>query len=175
MFGRKKDSEEPIKETTEKVEIEKTQGEEVQELQEDSAAKDQLARLTADFQNYKKRVEKDRSLWIDRSRMEVLLPLLAVVDDFDRALQGAQNNDDQTAFTEWVKGFEMIRKSLYDVLSQQKVVVIEQIKTFDPTIHEAVMQVESDDHESGEIVQVMQSGFMYKNQVLRTAKVSVAK
>ena len=175
MFGRKKDSQEPVDEAPENIEENKVQENEVQEVQEQEPALAQLARLTADFQNYKKRVEKDRSLWMDRSCMDVLLPLLAVVDDFDRALQDAQKNDDQETFQNWIKGFEMIRKALYDFLAQQKVKVIEQVQTFDPELHEAIMQVESADHKSEDVVQVMQTGYMYKDQVLRTAKVSVAK
>lgn len=175
MFGRKEDFEEPSEEVVEEVEEKEIQETEAQVVQEKEPALAQLARLTADFQNYKKRVEKDRALWMDRSRMDVLLPLLSVVDNFDRALKDAQNNDDQEKFQNWIKGFEMIRTALYDFLAQQKVVVIEQMKTFDPLLHEAVMQVESADHESEEIVQVMQTGYMHKDQVLRTAKVSVAK
>lgn len=175
MFGRKKDFEEPVQEASENIEETKENENEAQESQEEESALSQLARLTADFQNYRKRVEKDRALWMDRSRMDVLLPLLAVVDDFDRALQDAEKNEDKEKFQSWIKGFEMIRTALYDFLAQQKVVVIEQVKTFDPLLHEAVMQVESADHESGEVVQVMQTGYMHKDQVLRTAKVSVAK
>lgn len=175
MFGRKKDFKDPVQEGSE-TNKEKEVSENVsEETQEQESALSQLARLTADFQNYKKRVEKDRALWMDRSSMDLLLPLLSVVDDFDRALQDAQKNENQEMFQEWIKGFAMIRKALYDFLAQQKVVVIEQVKTFDPLLHEAVMQIESSDHESGDVVQVLQTGYMYKDQVLRTAKVSVAK
>lgn len=172
MFDRKEDFHQSVEEgseSTEKKEIEQ------QDNQEQESAHAQLARLTADFQNYKKRVEKERTVWMDRSRMDALLPLLSIVDDFDRALQDAQKNDGQELFQNWIKGFEMIRKALYDFLAQQKVVVIEQVKTFDPNLHEAIMQVESADHESGDIVQVLQTGYLYKDQILRTAKVSVAK
>lgn len=175
MFGRKKDFEEPIEEVSENIEQKEEKESEAQGTQQEESALAQLARLTADFQNYKKRVEKDRALWMDRSRMDVLLPLLSVVDDFDRALKDAQSGEDQERFQNWIKGFEMIRTALYGFLAQQKVVVIEQVQTFDPLLHEAVMQVESPDHESGAVVQVMQTGYMHKDQVLRTAKVSVAK
>jgi molecular chaperone GrpE len=175
MFGRKNNEDESVKEESEAVEEQEVKEVEVQESQVDEAAQEQLARLSADFQNYKKRVEKDRTLWIDRSRMDVLLPMLSVVDNFDRALNDAKKNDEQEAFKNWVQGFEMIRKALYDFLAQQKVVVIEQMQTFDPMLHEAVMQVESADHQSDDIVEILQAGFMYKDKVLRTAKVTVAK
>lgn len=172
MFDRKEDFHQSVEEGSESIEKKEI---EQQDNQEQESAHAQLARLTADFQNYKKRVEKERTVWMDRSRMDALLPLLSIVDDFDRALQDAQKNDGQELFQNWIKGFEMIRKALYDFLAQQKVVVIEQVKTFDPNLHEAIMQVESADHESGDIVQVLQTGYLYKDQILRTAKVSVAK
>lgn len=172
MFDRKEDFHQSVEEGSESIEKKEI---EQQNNQEQESAHAQLARLTADFQNYKKRVEKERTVWMDRSRMDALLPLLSIVDDFDRALQDAQKNDGQELFQNWIKGFEMIRKALYDFLAQQKVVVIEQVKTFDPNLHEAIMQVESADHESGDIVQVLQTGYLYKDQILRTAKVSVAK
>ena len=139
--------------------------------------KDQLARLTADFQNYKKRVDKDRLSWIDRSHCEVLLPLLEVVDNFDRAFEDAKkaNEHEQGALREHIKGFELIHKMFYSYLTTQKVTAIEQMSTFDPHIHEAVVQVDVPDYRSGDVVTVFQKGFMYKETILRTAKVSVAK
>lgn len=139
------------------------------------ALQEQLARLTADFQNHKKRIEKDQLLWSDRAKSDVFVPLLAVVDDFDRALLDAQKSEQSETFKEWIKGFEMISKALYSLLAAQKVTPIEQTTTFDPYLHEAVVQVESADHESGAIVDVLQKGFMFKETVLRTAKVTVAK
>ena len=146
--------------------------------QEVELYKDQLARLTADFQNYKKRVEKDRQSWIDRAHIDVLLPLLDIVDNFDRAFEDAKKETHQereSAVREHIKGFELIHKLFYTFLTQQKVVPIEQVSVFDPYLHEAVAQVEVPDFRTGDIVQVFQNGFKYKDTVLRTAKVSVAK
>jgi molecular chaperone GrpE len=179
MFGNKKDEEkEEQNSSSQETSQDTTQ---VQDdgphgcSEELGLVQDQLARLTADFQNYRKRTEKDRVLWVDRSRADVLLPLLDVVDNFDRALEDAKKNDEQGSFEEWVKGFELIRKSLYEFLAAQKVVPIEQVQVFDPHLHEAVVQLEVPDYRSGDIVEVMQKGFMFKERVLRTAKVSVAK
>lgn len=174
MFSRKENSDKPQEEAAEQTNENQEKEVVEKEVFEQESAQAQLTRLSADFQNYKKRVEKDRTLWMNRSRMDLLLPLLAVVDDFDRALEDAQKQDEQEAFAQWVQGFEMIRKALYDYLAKQHVTVIEQVQTFDPMLHEAVMQVPSEEHESGAVVQVMQRGFMFKDQVLRTAKVSVA-
>lgn len=144
-------------------------------LEELGIAQDQLARLTADFQNYRKRVDKDRAVWTDRSKIEVLVPLLAVYDNFERALEDAKKVDQNNEFKNWIQGFELIHKAFCDYLLSQKVTVIEQMHTFDPHVHEAIMQVEVPDYRSGDIVAVMQKGFMYKDTILRTAKVSVAK
>ena len=144
-------------------------------LEELGIAQDQLARLTADFQNYRRRVDKDRAGWNDRSKIEVLVPLLAVYDNFERALEDAKKVDQNVEFKNWIQGFELIHKAFSEYLLSQKVTVIEQMHTFDPHVHEAIMQVEVPDYRSGDIVTVMQRGFMYKDTVLRTAKVSVAK
>mgnify|MGYP003346085672 CR=1 FL=1 len=142
-------------------------------LEEVAVLKEKFSRLTADFQNYKKRSETDKLLWIDRSRSDVLLGILSIVDNFDRALSEAQATQNET-LSSWLVGFELIHKALYEFLASQKVTAITQVQTFDPNLHEAVMQVQDDAYTSGAIVKVFEKGFMFKDQVLRTAKVSVA-
>lgn len=140
-----------------------------------TSVKEQLVRLGADFQNYKKRTEKDRAEWSSSAQAAVLLELLPLVDDFDRALSEAQKEGVNPEFAQWLAGFELIHKALYELLKNRKVEPIDQITTFDPELHEALMQVESEEHESGQIVQIMQRGFTFNGKVLRPAKVSVAK
>ena len=135
--------------------------------------KDRFARLTADFQNYKKRAEYDRIMVIDRSRSDLLLGILSVVDNFDRALEEAKSTQNPELLSRLV-GFELIHKGLYDFLAAQRVTPITQVQTFDPTMHEAISQVTVPDYRSGDIVTVFEKGFMCKDVVLRTAKVSVA-
>lgn len=135
--------------------------------------KDKFSRLSADFQNYKKRAEADKYLLIDRSRSEILLSMLSIVDNFDRALSEAQATQNE-ALHSWLLGFELIHKALYEFLASQKVTIIAEVTTFDPSLHEAIMQVQDDAYSSGSIVKVFEKGFMYKDKVLRTAKVSVA-
>lgn len=138
-----------------------------------SNTKDQLVRLGADFQNYKRRIEQDQVRWNFVAKSSVIKDLLSCVDDFDRALSaGKEAQDAQVA--QWVLGFELIQKRLYDMLKQHKVERITQVTTFDPELHEAVMQVESSDHTQGAIVQVLEQGFTFEGKVLRPAKVSVA-
>lgn len=136
--------------------------------------KEKFVRLGADFQNYKKRVEKDRIEWIDRSKADLLIGFLQIGDNFDRALEEARHvNNEQ--LHEWLKGFELIYKVFNDFLKEQGVEPIVQNDVFDPTLHEAIAQLESSDHQSGHIIDLFEKGFFYKGKVLRTAKVTVAK
>lgn len=135
--------------------------------------KDKFVRLGADFQNYKVRVEKDRVLWMDKARTDVLLGLLRVVDDFDRALEESRRTANPE-LQQWLAGFELIHKALYQYLRTFDVTPMEDVKRFDTSLHEAVTQIPSKDHQSGDIVDVMERGFMYKGNVLRVAKVIVA-
>jgi molecular chaperone GrpE len=141
-------------------------------LQEQAAQwRDKYLHLNADFQNYKRRQEKERGLWMHGAQAQILKELLSIVGDFDRAL--AQST---TAGAEehWRQGFEMIRASLYKLLAKFDVVEITQNTEFNPEIHEAIAMIESPSHPSGSIVDVVEKGFMFKDQVLRPAKVTVA-
>lgn len=136
--------------------------------------KEKFIRLGADFQNYKKRVEKDRIDWMDKSKTDLLVGILPIVDNFDRALEEARHvKNEQLA--EWLKGFELINKILYDFLKEQGVEPLLENEVFDPTVHEAIAQLDSSDRESGHIIDVFEKGFSHKGRVLRTAKVTVAK
>lgn len=136
--------------------------------------KEKFIRLGADFQNYKKRVEKDRLEWMDKSKADVLVGMLTIVDNFDRALDEAKHvNNEQ--LSEWLKGFELIHKVFYEFLKDQGVEAVSQNEVFDPTYHEAIAQLESPNHQTGQIIDLFEKGFLYKGKVLRTAKVTVAK
>lgn len=136
--------------------------------------KEKYLRLIADFQNYKKRAEKDRIEWIDRSKGDVLVGVLSIVDNFDRAFEEARHTSDER-LSQWMRGFELIHKELYDFLKNQHVELVTQNQIFDPVVHEAIAQVEVEGKASGEVVDVFEKGFMLKGKVLRTAKVTVAK
>ncbi len=136
---------------------------------------DKYMHVSADLQNYKRRVEKEQALWTRQAKAELLLKLLAIVDDFDRALSEHQKQERTAEFDTWLEGFELIGKGLYKFLQQMDVTEIDQMQSFDPTLHEAVVQVDSDKHSSGDIVDIIQKGFMFSGHVLRPAKVTVAK
>ncbi len=167
---------------------EETTQEECQATADELAqTKDQLVRLGADFQNYKKRVEKDRSLWTQTTRAELLLQLLPIVDDFDRAMQESKRITELTEQTaiqstsvgssslnQFLQGYELIHKMFYDYLKKNGVTPIAQHTTFDPELHEAVMQTQAEGKQEGDIITVLQPGFMCNGVVLRHSKVSVA-
>ena len=104
------------------------------------------------------------------AQVSILKDLLSVVDNFDRALQG--KND---ASADVYAGIEMIYKSVIQLLHKYSVKEFANYQAFDPELHEAVMDIESADHQSGQIVQVLEKGFMIKDKVLRPAKVIIAK
>lgn len=130
--------------------------------------------LNADFQNYKRRQDKERGLWMHGAQAQVFKDLLTILGDFDRALAQPVHKDSDQASENWRVGFEMIRASFYKMLAKFEVTEIMQCTDFDPEIHEAIALVPSADHASGSIVDVVEKGFMFKGQVLRPAKVTVA-
>lgn len=138
--------------------------------QEATMWKDQAARIFADFENYKKRIEREQISWMQTAQVSVLKDLLPVVDNFDRALAG--KND---ASADLYAGIEMIYKSVTQLLHKYDVKEFAEYQAFDPEFHEALMDIESADHTSGQIVQVLEKGFMVKDKVLRPARVMVAK
>lgn len=132
--------------------------------------KEQYLRISADFENFKKRLDKERLQTISRLKMVLLSDFLTIVDNFERALTADYASDANNV----LKGFEMIYKELLALLKKQGVQEMVVDKTFDPELHEAVMNVASDAHQSGDVVQVLQKGYMLGEDVLRPAKVSIA-
>lgn len=137
--------------------------------------KEKCIRVTADLENFSRRIEKEKMQWMHIAQSDLVLDLLKIVDDFDRALQEGGEKELSSETKAFLEGFSMISKSLYKLLEKYDVIEITENLNFDPQLHEAIMQVDSEDHESGEIVQILQKGFMFKENVLRPAKVSVAK
>lgn len=135
---------------------------------------DRCLTLTADFENYKKRVNSERADWANDAQKRIVLDLLDVVDNFERALDQEKRREDNTHGA-WLAGFEMIYQSLEKLLAKYGVQVITEVVTFNPKYHEALVQVESADHQSGNIVQILQKGYMMNDKVIRPATVSVAK
>jgi len=137
--------------------------------QEAALWKDQYARISADFDNYKKRMDREQVQWMQTAQTMVVKDLLTVVDNFERAL--SQKTDETASL---YIGIEMIYKSILQLLNKYGVKEFSEYTTFDPELHEALMHADSADHTPGQIVQVLEKGFMMKDKVLRPAKVTVA-
>ncbi len=130
--------------------------------------KEKYIRAQADLDNFQKRVEKERLAWMSNAQAKVFVDLINIIDDFERAF--ANNNEKSNE-----EGFSIIYKSLQKMLDKFDVNKMDNYQTFDPVFHEALIQIDSDAHESGQIVEVLQQGYLFKENVLRPAKVSVAK
>ena len=125
-------------------------------------------RLMADFQNYKKRVEKEKKDLYSYANEKIMTELLAVLDNFERAL----DHDTGDGFRE---GIEMIFKQLTDVLEKSGLAEIPALgEEFDPNVHSAVMTEETEDYESGKVSGVMQKGYTLNGKVIRPTMVKVA-
>lgn len=137
--------------------------------------KEKYVRVSADLENFSKRVDKERVQWRTAGQSSVLTGLLEIVDDFDRAFEQLNKAGTDAQAANWILGFELIHKALHKFLESHEVVLISTSVPFDTHFHEALMEVESPDHKSGDIVAVLQKGYTFKGQVLRVAKVSIAK
>lgn len=135
---------------------------------------DKLLRLQAEFENARKRMEKEQAEFIKYANEGIILSLLGVLDDLERSLSAAeQKHEDYAAF---LKGVEMILANIYEILKKNEVRPIEaEGKPFDPHYHEALLQAESDEFPDGTIMEELQKGYMLGERVIRTAKVKVSK
>lgn len=130
-----------------------------------------LVRRQADFENYRKRVEKERAQDRQRATESTIEHLLPVLDAFDRAL--SESGD--TAYIEYRKGFEMIRRQLWETLAKQGLVRIEaKDQEFNPHFHHAIERVETTEHADGIVIGELQPGYMFHGRVIRPAMVRVA-
>ncbi len=134
---------------------------------------DRLLRLGADFDNYKKRAQKDREDLIKYAGESFIIELLHIVDNFERAYQAAESTKD---FTVLHKGVEMILREVDAFLKDNGVKRVESVdKKFDPHKHEAIEHVACNDKEDGVIVEELQAGYELNGRVIRPARVKVCK
>lgn len=137
--------------------------------EEDESMKDKYLRLMADFQNYKRRVEKEREDTRAYANEKIVTDLLTVLDNFDRAMQ----HEETDGFKE---GMQMILDQFNTVLQHAGVAEIEAAGTeFDPNVHNAVMMEETDEVESNYVSAVLQKGYTLNGKVVRPSMVKVAK
>jgi molecular chaperone GrpE len=130
-----------------------------------------LVRRQADFENYRKRVERERQQERHRGAEQLIEQVLPVLDAFDLALSGQSGG----ASPEYRKGFEMIRAQLWNALAKQGLQPIEAVgKPFDPHLHHAIENVPTADKPEGTVIGEMQTGYLFHDRVLRPAMVRVA-
>jgi len=133
---------------------------------------DRWMRKAAEFENYRRRIERERREQSDQAVLDLLQELLLVVDDFDRAL----TVDAGEGGAAYRKGVELIHAKLNDLLRKRGVKPIETLGAdFDPNVHQAVLQEPSEGHRDGEIIGELRKGYVIGDRLLRPAMVKVAK
>ena len=139
---------------------------------EKEALQDRLLRTAAEFDNFRKRMERERADLAAYAAADVLLELLPIVDNFERALQAPAPPEAEAYRT----GAELIHKQMLDLLRKRGVKPIEALGAdFDPNFHQAVIHEESPEHREGEVIQELQKGYLLGDRLLRPAMVKVAK
>ena len=132
---------------------------------------DKVKRQLAEFENFRNRTEKEKSAMFEVGAKSVIEKMLPVVDNFERGLSGLSEEEKEGAF---VAGMQMVYKQLLTELDNLGVKPIEAVgKEFDPNLHNAVMQVESEEYESGIVAQEMMKGYTYRAAVVRHSMVAV--
>ncbi len=130
-------------------------------------------RERAEFANYRKRVERDREMEKQNSKIDIIKKYLAVNDDFERAMKNIPQESVQAA---WLEGLQLINQKLKTLLDGEGITAIPaENKAFDPVLHEAISHEENPDFESGQIIEVVQKGYTIGDRVIRPALVRVAK
>jgi molecular chaperone GrpE len=141
-----------------------------QKLQE---SEEKVLRLAAEFENTKKRLQREREISLKYAEENVLKELLPGIDNIDRAMEQGQDSNSMESLLE---GIELTRKGLSATLEKFGVKVIESVgEPFDPNIHEAVAMEETEEMEPNRVLKEFQKGYLYKDRLLRAAKVIVSK
>lgn len=137
----------------------------------------QYQRLSADFENYRRRVDQEKSRLSWEVRARVLRGALELVDTIDRAsesLRGQQESKPESEnFKELVKGIELLQKAAAKFIKQQGISSISQVQRFDPTMHESLAYGHDPQHEEGDILEIFEKGYLLDGELLRPARVKV--
>lgn len=138
--------------------------------EENRKLKDQYLRKMADFENFRKRSEREKTDYFKWALADAMREIVSVLDNFERALAMASDGDG-----EFRKGVELIYKQLLEVLQKYGLKSVDStLVTFDPTVHEAVMRDENSDLAPNTVVEVLQKGYFLNDRLLRPAMVKVA-
>jgi molecular chaperone GrpE len=132
---------------------------------------DKYLRAYADFENIKKRLEREKYTAVEYASEKFAKELLPVIDTLEMALKV----EDKEQFDKFKEGVELTLNKLVDVFEKHEIMQISHEEGFDPNIHEAIMQDSSDEHDDGEIIQVLQQGYRFRERVLRPSLVKINK
>ena len=168
----KEAAKEKTEETAEKKIFSKKKDKKTEKLEEKLAEYEDLrVRQLAEFENFRKRSEKEKAQMFEIGAKTVIEKLLPVIDNFERGLAAVTEDEKETPFAQ---GVELVYKQLLTSFDELGVKPIEAVgKEFDPNLHNAVMAVDDDSLESGTVAEEMQKGFMYKESVVRHSMVKV--
>ncbi|MCG3690804.1 nucleotide exchange factor GrpE [Aliarcobacter butzleri] len=184
MSEEKKDEilEQETVETKEEIKTEETE-QKTESLEEKVArleselkeSEEKFLRAYADFENMKKRLEKEKYQAIDYASEKFAKDLLTPLDTLEMALNSAKADVDANELLEKLKeGIELTLKNFITTFEKHNITKVETDGEFDPNVHNAVMQVDSAEHNSGQIVQELQKGYVLKDRLLRPSMVSIA-
>ncbi len=133
---------------------------------------DHLQRLQAEFDNYKKRVDREKAELIKYASAELVSELIDIMENLERGVASAKGSDDIDSI---VKGMEMVSTQLKDILGSRGLKPIEAVgKKFDPHYHEAMMMTPTDEYPYNTVIEEFQQGYMIKDKVIRYSKVRVS-
>ncbi|HZQ54887.1 MAG TPA: nucleotide exchange factor GrpE [Bryobacteraceae bacterium] len=151
--------------------METTQNDEIEQLKEQVRQEHEMyLRALADFDNYRRRVERERTSAASSGKREIVLALLELLDSFERALQHIEDAPPSLA-----EGLKAIYRRLVNLLEQQGVSPIQSLgEPFDPRTHEAIDSVRTDEYEPGTVIEEVQRGYRLGDELLRPARVRVA-
>ena len=173
-------NEENTQETQEETQESQEEQEEMQTSQEEEQedieqklkeCEDRYLRAYADFENIKKRLEREKYTAVEYASEKFAKELLPVIDTLEMALKV----EDKEQFDKLKEGVELTLNKLIDVFEKHEIKQISHEEGFDPNIHEAIMQDSSDEHDDGAIIQVLQQGYKFKERVLRPSLVKINK
>jgi len=158
--------EKPVKRRNYKKELESA-------VKENTELKEQLLRIAAEFDNFRKRTDREKTKLVEFANVELLTSLLPVLDDFSRSIEMNTDNSDNETLLEGVK---LVHKSFLKLLQDQGLKPMEcEGQKFNPETHDALLQIEMDGKEPDTIIEEHVKGYVFKDRVIRHAKVVVAK
>jgi molecular chaperone GrpE len=161
--SKKEEFEETVKKLEEKLETEQEKTKETL---------NRLKYLQADFENYRKRVEKEVQETVQRSNEKLVACLIDIMDDLESAISAGETTENKAALLE---GIKMVHKNLEKLLEKEGLERLDCVgQVFDPNLHEVLAQVPTKKHQSGTVVEEARKGFMFKGKVLRPSIVKIA-